>query len=264
MPNKGIQYYSNIGLDDYYDQWKIDYNSRLAILEEAISNYRHNVRELNKLIRQDSNYNAKLNAAKRKINKKIEELVEVKDELLKRRRVSGSLYKSIIKLYYANIKDQLLKGYKFRFGFKLGTIVIVQEYNRKYSNSYGEREYRINWKGTLEKRDELLKSGIPKEDLFNYDKFQVMIEEYRKLGFSELDSRIMAKLDKRTGIKYFQYYDTEGFVYWLRWYKQRDTMPNINLYSLIFARDIARSAMRLQKRTDIDGVFKLIDKRFKV
>jgi len=252
------KYPLDVGIMDYYDQYKLDYNMYLTNINKRITQYEKSHSAVTDVIRRIKNSSEKVRhlAVKRKINNKLVDLKIIKNELKKRRRVSDSLYGDILRIYYSSINEQLLKGYNWRLGYGLGCVDIVKRNNMPHRTFYGEYMYNIDWAATKLKKQELLDKGIKQEEFMSLEKIERVKLKYIKQGYEEVEARILAKQDSESGINYFQYrlYD---HIYTVIWKKgMKDNMPNKRLYSFIPTNTFAKSIALLRHRTDIEGVFR--------
>lgn len=116
--------------------------------------------------------------------------------------INKPLYCRIMREFCRELQRELLDGFKFNPGHRIGSFQIVRKRNY-FKDSDVINNRRVNWRATIENKNRLLAEG---KELYNSA--------------------------TETGEKYFIYFDTD-YSLWLFWNKSRCLLKNKTLYSLV-------------------------------
>lgn len=125
----------------------------------------------------------------------------------KRLLISRFIYIIVIYKFFTLIREEIFKGYVFKFYPRIGQFSIVRIKDT--------RKLYTDFQATKLKRAELLKSGVKEKDLFSRAKFKALVEEYVNEGYSRELARVKAKDSGKCGIPYIVYHNLQDF-FWLR------------------------------------------------
>jgi hypothetical protein len=116
--------------------------------------------------------------------------------------INKPLYWKIMREFCRELQRELLHGFKFNPGHRIGSFQIIRKRNY-FKDSDVINNRRVNWQATKENKAKLLAEG---KELYN--------------------------AETGTGEKYFIYF-TSDYSLWLFWNKSRCTLKNKTLYSLV-------------------------------